>query len=121
MGDCIISIVGLSLAGDVLLLPSTGDPLFDRLMLILRSVNCDNPNADRPRSLFLPGDDGTVCSGDPWPWLNISNLELERFVDRDGVRGGVVGECCAVNESSVSSPSSRSHSGDTARIVMMSR
>lgn len=112
-------VIGLSLAGDVLFFPSAGDAFFARLILMLKSANCGNPpNAARQSNLFFPGDDGAACSGESW---QISNLEVERFVDRDGVRGGVVGECCAVNESSVSSSSSSSYSGDTARIVMMSR
>lgn len=118
-----VSIVtGLSPPGDVPFFPSAGDAFFARLIEMLRSENCDNPpNVARPRSLFLPGDDGAACSGDSWHCPKTSNLEVERFVDRDGVRGGVVGECCAVNESSVSPSSSSSYSGDTARIVIISR
>jgi hypothetical protein len=104
--------------GDALFLFSSG-PL---LLVILNSPNCGKFNSgDRfNRFLVFPGDDGVVGSTDSLS--NPSNIEIDLLDDREGVRGGVVGECCAAKESSVlSSSSPKPSSGDTARIVIISR
>lgn len=111
---------GLSLEGEALFfLSSAGDPLL--LLPMPRSANCGKPESGVrfSRALAFPGEEGVDGSVGSLP--SVSNMEADLFEDLEGVRGGVVGECCAVNESSesLSLPSSSSPmSGDTARIVI---
>lgn len=118
--ECVSIVPGRSLeGGDVLFLLSSRPPL---PLEMLNSPNCGKPDSGVRFNKFLafPGDDGEV--GSAGSLSTPSNIVTDLLDDREGVRGGVVGECCAAKESSVSSSSSpKPSSGDTARIVIISR